>query len=285
MTGKPFICTEGLRRRTVSPNEHQTKRLQQGGQVLTSRYYDGLAALLCKAIADDDDRRQRANDDGPPCTVTTTAVYGGVRTEDDVGVAVKKAAVQTTSSERCWEDDADTSTTDDESCVVDLKAVSKLRKLCLLLKTNVSELRTVYGKKCDMGYVYEERERCRLETELRALEADVSRLFDAVYGMTGFRDEVKAAVKTYTDHEARYRVFRTLNKRAKFRNKSAAASDSAGPVAAMCQLFRKYLIDPCYGWTSARSRSSGKRAGGTRADEGTRPRPEKSRPFKTPACP
>jgi len=142
-----------------------------------------------------------------------------------------------------------------DTCV-DLKAKTKLRKLCLLLKTNVTELRTVFRKRCDLGYEYEEWERDQLNTGLQALEEDVLRLFDTLDNIVGYRNEIRAAVDTYTGHERRYRELRRLNKRAKLRTRTAAGGGSPdGNDYSVCALFRKYMIDSWYGRTSKKTRT------------------------------
>lgn len=283
MADNSFICTTGLRRRSVSPNEYQAKRLN-GAQI--HRYSDGLAAaFLNKTTAGD-----RETTIAPPnLSVDAERTVYGVQTTtvllaDDDGDKppqpstpgasdVDDAAVQATVSDGdCWNRDDGSGggsggrgppADRDDNCV-DVKAVTKLRKLCLLLKTNVMELKTVYRKRCKMGYEYENWERGGLETGLLALEEDVLRLFDEMENMAGSRNEIKTAVKTYTEHEARYRVLRSLNKQAKLRNASTAAADAAAAVTGgmassvvtVCSLLRKYLIDPCFSWMSASARAN-----------------------------
>lgn len=110
-------------------------------------------------------------------------------------------------------------TNNDYSCV-DLKSMAKLKKLCHLLRTNVIELKTVYEKRCDLGYAYTESERVGLENGLQSLDDNVLRLFGQLDDISGYRKEIKDVVDVYTQRESEYRRLRSMNKKAKFRNNS-----------------------------------------------------------------
>lgn len=105
----------------------------------------------------------------------------------------------------------------DYSCV-DLKSMAKLKKLCHLLRTNVIELKTVYEKRCDLGYAYTESERVGLENGLQSLDDNVLRLFGQLDDISGYRKEIKNVVDVYTQRESEYRRLRSMNNKAKFRN-------------------------------------------------------------------
>lgn len=220
-----LVCLSGLRRRDVSPNEHQLERRPSERARLIRQHYDRLAStVLCGAT----DRR------GP----VTAQVYNVTVETAEVERTVTADNVVQTSSADC-SDGMDGE--HDDGCV-DLKAVVKLRKLCLLLKTNVN---TASRKLRDTGNEYEKRERDWLDTTLQDLDKDVLQLLDDLDDMAGHWDEVKAATSAYVDHETRYRELRKLNKRAKSRNGGTAVGGDGNVV---CAFFQKYLIGPCCDW-------------------------------------
>lgn len=142
------------------------------------------------------------------------------------------------------------------SCV-DLKSMAKLKRLCNLLRTNVTELRTVYKKRLELGYAYSKSERVGLDTRLQSLDDNVSRLFGKLDEISGYRREIKDVVDVYTQHESEYRLLRSLNRNARFRRdakffKTAnalrnepAEEDESPPVASWPSIIIKYLCHPC----------------------------------------
>lgn len=168
---------------------------------------------------------------------------------------------------------------DRRSCV-DLKSLAKLRRLCCMLRANVTELRDTYESRCGEGggggggsteatgrAFYTAAEHQALGDGLRALQADVSRLIGEVHDASGYRDEIADAVVAYKNYESRYRSLRALNKNARSRGTVAAvAADAATATAtvtaedvvcgaghrdadggyALRAWIRRYLCNPCY---------------------------------------
>lgn len=97
---------------------------------------------------------------------------------------------------------------------VDVEGLTKLRKLCGMLRSNVIELKTVYERRNNQESNVNS-DRTDLEMGLRTLDNDLMQLFNRLDDMKGSQKEMKKAVNMYRDYELQYRCLRTLNRQVK----------------------------------------------------------------------
>lgn len=117
---------------------------------------------------------------------------------------------------------------------VDVEGLTKLRKLCGMLRSNVIELKTVYEHRNNHESNVNS-DQTDLEMGLRSLDNDLMQLFNRLDDMKGSPKEMKKAVNMYRDYELQYRCLRTLNRKVKRTMRSNQ----------FCRFIRDYLCCLC----------------------------------------
>lgn len=132
--------------------------------------------------------------------------------------------------------------TDHHSCV-DLKGLAKLKKLSCILRKRVNELKMTYEKSNNLGYSYTESEHANLNSGLRSLEDGTIRLLQTLDNIDGYSKEMKYVINIYTDYETLYRKLRSVNKNAKSRARTQKTeSDCSGTKFNLCTMLKNYIL-------------------------------------------
>lgn len=274
MNNKIFICTEGLPFRTISPRDCKEARVvrhfKQLSTILCKANGDAKIENSCFVINDlTVNQKNCINgitpnvvDKGTPVRLleierlrdlsinnnrSTLSGKGTVLENYDCNAesskivenTMEKAIVKVTDSSKnhkCtngWQPEKLIGNNENDHNV-DVEGLTKLRKLCGMLRSNVTELKTLYqhrvNQESKMSF-----DQIDLETGLRSLDNDLMKLFNRLDDMKGSPKEMKKAVDMYRDYELQYRFLRTLNRKVKKTMKSNK----------FCRFVREYLCCLC----------------------------------------
>lgn len=117
---------------------------------------------------------------------------------------------------------------------IDFEGITKLRKLCGMLRTNVTELKIMYEKQDNRG-LNMNSDQVDLETGLKSLDNDLMQLYNNLDDMKGSRKEMRKVVSLYRDYELQYKCLKSLNKKVKRTMRSNG----------FCRFIRDYLCCLC----------------------------------------
>lgn len=117
---------------------------------------------------------------------------------------------------------------------IDFEGITKLRKLCGMLRTNVTQLKVMYEKQDSRGLNINS-DQIDLETGLQTLDNDLMQLYNKLDDMKGSRKEMRKVISLYRDYELQYKFLKSLNKKVKRTMRSNR----------FCRSIRDYLCCLC----------------------------------------